>query len=376
MWGTEYQDEFSDFTESEEEEVKGEYESSSDDEISGHEGYSTSSDEEISCDEESSSSSEDAPKRVSSKTPGSRKKNEMDVISEEKKWETIKIGMRKDFTIEEQESEGSDIHFKIKDSHSIKPWLKLGKEYHITDSSILGEVRLTGFDPSFPATLAVKASLVDSNDGRERAVANYILPHIGDAVTTVIPKNKKIDENSEPIVLIAAPNQMRPTFISMNKGYTVESMQDKMHKEIVNKEGDVEMTRMTSDHPVFYAHMMKMKNKMEEEGRKFKPKKHYVDAGRGFVCIKTSDANACLDQIIKDSKKNISADFFYSNFSLTVSRAWTDGTKKNDVDCTIGDKAELFDNINRETQKLMRKQTYSIMCEIEADVYVGSLINE
>lgn len=370
--GTGYHDDYEDF-----EDAGAEYSSEEEEDIGSEDSLSDSEEEYVGSDEYSSSDEAEVTPKVSKRMPASAKTSEIPEVKEDDfeggKWQKISMVFRKSFTISGMEStkDGSAISFKMNEEHQTKPWEKLGEFFQIDDNSILGPVTLTQASISMPCSFAYIASMKDPKDGSERVSAHHVLPDVSKAVSGIIAKGQSITSTDEPITLIEAPDVIKPTFLSTIKGskWTHEKMRDEMYPEPDNDT----VVRVHKSHPVLLSHLLGKKRQCEKEGKTYVPSKYLEKSGQNCFLIPKEAAFNKLHQIILDSKKNTTADFFYNNFRVDFVRAWTDGHAEDACASNIGDETELFDNVSDSAKESMKEAIHSISFTIEAQFYTGKL---
>jgi len=352
-------------------------------------GADFSSEESISSDEETFSSEEEVDSEFESSeeeetiASTSRKSKTFDVpesaeesvsLNGDKDWQRMRIAFRKSYTIAEKErdssGDGSTISFRLAEEHSIAPWAKLGDSYDIDGNSILGSVRLTQVKSTLPAGVAFIASMVDPKDESERVTPNLILPNVDRAVSGYLASGESICSTDEPITLIEAPSVLKPTFLStLPSHWTHKAIEAGIQDEL----GRPDMVRLHKSNPVLLSYLLTKRMACDKVGRKWKPNEHVEESGKECFLIPKLQAEKKFGEIVSDSKKNTTAEFFHKNFKMDFVRAWTDGHNESSCASTIGDSTELFDNVNDESKDSMRNTTHSITFEIEADFYTGNL---
>lgn len=354
-------------------------------------GGEFSSTEEISSDEESFSSeleadseletSEEEEERISSTSQ--RKGKTVDVpeaveesvsLNGDKDWQRMRIGFRKSYTIAEKErdgsGDGSTISFRLKEEHPVPPWDKLGESFDIDGNSILGSVRLTQMNSSLPAGVAFIASMVDPKDDSERVTPNLILPNVDRAVSGYLAAGESITSTDEPVTLIEAPVVLKPTFLStLPEKWSHKAIEEGIQDEL----GRADMVRLHKKNPVLLSYLLTKRMACDRSGKKWNAGDHVEESGKECFLIPKLEAGKKFGEIVSDSKKNTTAEFFQKNFKMDFVRAWTDGHNESSCASTIGDSTELFDNVTEESKDAMRNAQHSITFEIEADFYTGNL---
>lgn len=374
--GTSYHDDYD--PEEYEESAGAEY--SSEDEAIGSDDYYDSEEsvgsEEFSSEEEQERISA-KPKNRSSSTVIDSDPVEIESVSlnGDKDWQRIRIACRKSYTISDKENDsrgdGSVISFRLCEEHEVPPWEKLGDSFNINGESILGNVHLTQVQSTLPASIAFVASMKDPKDGTERVTPNLVLPKIDRAVSGLLAKGQTISATDEPITLIEAPAVLKPTFLSkMEKEWTHNEIKKGIQPEL----GRPDLVRLHKSNPVLLSYLLTKKMYCKERGMKWDAYDHVEESGKECFLMPKVEADKKYEEIVADSKKNTTADFFYKNFKMDFVRGWTDGHAKDSCASNIGDETELFENVSSEKAKeSMKKTTHSIAFEIEADFYTGKL---
>jgi len=316
---------------------------------------------------------EDEEDEISSK-PFEEEQVEAGALNEKNAWQSVRIAFRKSYTIKGKESDGSGdgstISFRLSEDHPVAPWEKLGDNYDINSESILGNVRLVEANSTLPAAFAYTASMIDPLDGTERVTPNMALPYHENAVSGIIKSGEPLKSTDTPNTLVEAPEEIKATFLStLDQQWTEKEMKAGLREEL----GRDEVVRVQKSHPVLLSYLLGIQRTLEANGRRYDAMDHVEPSGKDHFLIPKEQAWKKHHEIMADSKKNITANFFYKNFQMNFSRAWTDGHKDMACASTIGDKTELFDNVSEAAVKKMKDQTHSISFVIEADFYTGKL---
>jgi len=206
--------------------------------------------------------------------------------------------------------------FKLCEQYDVPPWDKL-REKSIKPDSILCDVKLVKLvrKPS-SGWMTYTASMIHPYDDVDVCSSSIVIPEIEHAISGYVENGKNLTTGDFPVVLVPPPEEIKQTFLStIGEEWTIEQMKDDIYEStpIPTMERRVHMNK---GNPIFLSYLMASKAHIMASGRRGSLTDWYESHGRNRVMIDKSDADCHCEMIIHDSKKNITADDFYRNFTI------------------------------------------------------------